>query len=45
MDDAVKALNIYFAAFIFMDLQYIDVYKRQIESFALDPSPPVLLCE
>ena len=23
MDDAVKALNIYFAAFIFMDLQYI----------------------
>ena len=23
MDDAIKALNIYFAAFIFMDLQYI----------------------
>ena len=23
MDDAVKALNIYFAAFIFMDLQYV----------------------
>ena len=50
MDDAVKALNIYFAAFIFMDLQYIgqttfkSLNKKKRAIFLLPASQGVHRC-